>query len=526
MRTWFYIIGCLCLLTTGLWSCMDDLGNYDYDFDGVPELKIDTTGVDRGPLWVSWNVGDTIRFFPKVQYNKLENLTYAYFLLPNPYRTETVGNAQVYPSADTICRTLDLNYVVDLKPGKAYTLYLMVKDSVLGTSTSMNLINYLHIPEAGAVTGIYCLQEKEGRVDIDVFGTPFGCVYGTHHTKDYWSSAHPDRPLAGNARFLSYSTEGKWFYVFTDTEGLRCSPSNLIIMDTWEEMFYDAQPYAPEAFVSINGYDFLINDSKLHCLNVSKAGNRKFPAPLSGNYRLAPYLAYQTRTAYSPVPGAINAYQVVFDKEQNGFRPFFNNASSLGQFSSPDPEAVFNVNKMEGELVYYATVGDGVTMAVMKREDGTYWMDIASFYNVVDNGKLARHTYSLAGCTDIDRASCFWAPKKGTTLFYAAENQLYSFSYSTGQSTSELLWSGESGDEITCMYSVNPSGWPASGSILWVAVWNEAAQKGRIVEFGFDSMTGKIALGDLFQIGISNPGPNTYNDFGKIISMTEKNAFN
>lgn len=524
MRTWFYIIGCFCLLT-GLWNCMDDLGNYDYDFDGVPELKIDTTGVDRAPIWAAWNVGDTIRFFPKVQYNKPENLTYAYFLLPNPYRTVTVGNAQVYPPADTICRTLDLDYIVDLEPGKAYTLYLMVKDSVLGTSTSMNLRNYLAIPEAGAVTGIYCLQEKEGRVDIDVFGTNFGLVYGTHHTKDYWSSAHPDRPLSGNARMISYSSAGNWFYVFTDTEGFRCSPSNLVIMDTWEEMFYDATTYAPEAIMTAkdNGYDFLINDGKLHCLNVNKAGNRKFPAPLSGNYQLAPYLAYETRTTWRPVTGAINAYQVVFDKEQNGFRPFFNNASSLGQFSSSDPEAAFDVNKMQGELVYYATVGDGVTMAVMKREDGSYWMDIASFYNVVDNGKLARNSWSLAGCTDIDKASYFWAPRAGTVLFYAVGNQLYSFSFSTGQATSELVWSGESSDEITCMYSVNPSGWPASGKILWVAVWDETTQEGRVVEFGFDHMTGKIAAGELAWMGISDPGPNTYNGFGKIISMAEKN---
>ncbi len=48
----------------------------------------------------------------------------------------------------------------------------------------------------------------------------------------------------------------------------------------------------------------------------------------------------------------------------------------------------------------------GETMAVMKR-DGGYWMDVACFYNVVDNGKLARYSRSLAGCENLDRATCF-----------------------------------------------------------------------------------------------------------------------
>lgn len=524
MKTWVYIIGCICLLVN-LWSCMDDLGNYDYDFDGVPELEIDTTGVDRTPLWVPWNVGDTIHFSPRVKYNKPENLTYAYLLLPYPYQTVTEGNAQVYPPADTIGKTLDLNYIVNLAPGKRYSLYLMVRDSVLRTSTSMSF-GYITVPQAGAVHGIYCLQEKEGRLDIDVFGTSLGLIHGQHHTKDFWSSTHPERPLSGNARLISYSSEGDWFYVFTDAEGLRCSPSNLIIMDTWEEMFYDATTYAPEAMISMNGYDFLINDSKLHCLNVSKAGNRKFPAPLSGNYRLAPYLAYKTRETWNPVAGAINAYQVVFDKAQNGFRPFFNNASSLGQFSSSDSEALFDVNSMQGELVYYAVANGGETMAVMKREDATYWMDITSFCNVVDNGKLARQTCSLAGCTNIDRASYFWASKGGTVLFYAVENQLYSFSYSTGQTTSELLWSGENGDEITCMISLSTAGgYPTAGRALWVAVWNEAAQEGRIVEFEFSTTTGKIE--DQFgpMVGVTEPSPRVFEGFGKIISMVESHGY-
>ena len=50
------IIGCLCLLATGIWGCMDDKGNYDYDFEGVMELEIDTVGMDQTLFWITyWN---------------------------------------------------------------------------------------------------------------------------------------------------------------------------------------------------------------------------------------------------------------------------------------------------------------------------------------------------------------------------------------------------------------------------------------------------------------------------------------
>lgn len=135
----------------------------------------------------------------------------------------------------------------------------------------------------------------------------------------------------------------------------------------------------------------------MHCLYIQSAGDRKFPVAMSGTYDLTPYHLASAIAGWGPMTGAIGAYQVVFDKEQNGFRPFFNRASSLSRFSEADAEAVFDVNHMNGELVYSATVNGGETMAVMKR-DGGYWMDVACFYNVVDNGKLSDHFYIYFCC--------------------------------------------------------------------------------------------------------------------------------
>ena len=517
------IIGCLCLLATGIWGCMDDKGNYDYDFEGVMELEIDTVGMDQTLFWITyWNRGETVRIEGfKVKYDKPDNFVYRWLLRDYPYQMVTEGNSQVYPPADTIGMSLDLEYVVDLDAGKNYQVWLLVKDTVNGVSSYMraHTNNYITVPEAGALTGVFCLQEKEGRVDINVFGTPLSLIFTDTIHRDYWSSSHPERPLNGKAKAIYYSSTGKWFYIFTDEEGFRCSPAGLTIMETWNEMFYTAPAYDPEAFVCVNNCDFLINAGKLHCLYVDAAGDRKFPASISGDYNLAPFLATETRTTYRPVTGAINAYQVVYDTEQNGFRPFFNRAIRLSQFSMPAPEAPFNVNKLVGELIYTATVNGGETMAIMKR-DGEYWMDVACFYNVVDDGKLARRSLSLAGCPDFDKASRLLASNGGSTLFYTVGSTLYSFNYTTGQTDAVKLWQGNSDEEITCMEVIPTGGFPVGGRVLWIAVWNKQTEEGRILEFEFSPTTGRIEdmWGPMF--GAEGGSPYVHEGFGKVVSMT------
>ena len=41
-----------------------------------------------------------------------------------PYQMVSEGNSQVYPPADTIGMSLDLEYVVDLDAGKNYQVWL------------------------------------------------------------------------------------------------------------------------------------------------------------------------------------------------------------------------------------------------------------------------------------------------------------------------------------------------------------------------------------------------------------------
>ena len=518
-------IGYVFAVTLLLAGCLDDKGNYDYDFDSVEEIKIDTSGIDATVLYGAWNVGDVKRLAPKVTYSHPERLAYYWLMMDAHYAPVTVGNSEVYPPADTIGREAELEYTIALEPGNSYQLWFVVRDTVTENMASLQLAPYLSVPEEGKITGIYCLQEKEGRLDIDILGTPFGLIYnyeGTneYHVEDYWSTMHADRPLQGEDGLIytsgMVSGGGDWIYIFTPEEGMRCSPAMLTVMDTWEEMFYSAPVYKPEAVVCENNCDFLINDGKLHCLYVQQAGDRKFLNPVGEN--LAPFLATQTRSDYGQAEGAIDAYQILFDYSTNGYKAFYNQGSELIPFN-PSISGAFDVNALEGELVYEATVGsDGETMAIMER-DGGYYLDVACFVNVPDNGNLARRSLSLSGCQGIGNATCFIASPLGPTFFYGSGKTLYSFTYTTGQREAKAVWTGEAGDEITCLYINMGGGWPNAGKVLWAAVWNEQKQEGKVVELEYSPETGEIddMWAGMMMLGSS---PNVYEGFGRIVSMT------
>ena len=71
------------------------------------------------------------------------------------------------------------------------------------------------------------------------------------------------------------------------------------------------------------------------------------------------------------------------------------------------------------------------------------------------------------------------------------------------------------------MRLLSTGGFPTSGRVLWIAVWNEKENKGRIIEFEIDPDTG---LADPFwsgNFGIDE-NPSIHEDFGKIYSMIEK----
>jgi hypothetical protein len=501
-------------------GCNEDLGNYDYDYGKVPKLELSLSDTVRLLLIQNKSIGDTMRATPNVSYPGREgNLVYRWFVTDYPYQTVTEGNAQVWPVPDTISRERDLEYIVDFAPGRWFILHFMARDTV-NNAAEFITFSYIRVNEAGAIPGVYCLQEKDGQLDIDVIRSSRALVLGAmEHLVGYYGSFHPTEPLTGTPLLFNYT--GGQFYIFTSDAGLRVNPASMVIMDRWEEMFYTPPAtYAPGAVVNVNSCTFLVNDGRLH-LNYTAAGDRKFSNAIPGDYRLAPFLATATIASWLPVTGAINAHQIVHDEKAGGYRPFFNRGTSLGQFLESDPTAVFDVNNcFDGEIVHANTVNAGETMSVIRRPDGSMHLLVSCFYNVVDNRNLARRDVSLAGCADIASATCFASGYVGPAFFYGAGNTVHSFSYTTGQTTSNVLWQGDPGEEITAIALIGSGGFPTSGRILWIAAWNEAAKTGRLVEFEINPVSGlaEAMYAPMFS-GIPD-NPYIHEGLGKVRFMT------
>ena len=525
----YIVILCICVMPLIWGSCMDDLGNNTYDYERVATMVLDTASIDKNIQYVStWNVGATIHFTPRIEYPFPEHLTFCWLIFDQQYGPVQNGNSEVYPSADTISRTLELEYVIEEKrAGKYWQLWLTARDTVSGINNAWQIIYPLNVAELDFVGGIYCLQEKDGRTDIDILGTKMASLTPVFSlTRDYWTQRHPDEPLEGKPRLIYYeslATCGQGVYIFTDETGMRCYKAGLTKMDAWEDMFYSAPAYNPQAIISLNKCDFLINDGKLHCLYTSKTGDRKFPAPVAGDYQLEPYLSALTKGRRG---GAINAHQVVFDKVANGFRALYEGGTSLASFRTAATDAPFDVNRMEGECLYVSSTGSNdmiglnapETIAVMKR-NGEYWLDVASFCNVQDDGYLAKRSINLQEkCPDIDKADFFFAGTAGTVLYYSVGSKLYAWGYTTND-VAHVLWEGDTGEEITCAMELK-GGFPWNGAVLYFAIWNRSTQKGRIVEIEVNLVTGKKKLEWLMMRGGAQENPVIYDGFGKIASMT------
>lgn len=507
-------------------ACDQDEGNYSYDYENVTKITIDTTGVDRSELW-GWAVGDTIDFCPNVYTTgDTADLKYYYFVTASNYQPIQDGNALVYPPADTISKGKDLHYIVDLTPGESYRLYFMVEDTKIGAKAFMMLSSWLSIPINGEVIGIYCAHQKDGHFEIDVVRSDKALILGSGRDTAIWSKNHPTDLFQSDIIDFKWSSAGHWFYMFLeDGTAKRINPVALAYMDeSWEDMFYEAPVYNPQGIATANGCDFLINDGKMHVLYNSIAGDRRFPAPVTGSDNIAPWFNTETITSWGHLEGAIDAYQIVYDADKNAFRPYYNQATSLAGFAPSVADAQFDVNNVEGEMLYGATFNGTESMYVMKNGSACD-LYVACFNNVKDEGNLARKKVSLAGCPGIAEANGFTSTTAGSAFFYSTGNKVYSFSYSTGQTEAHLLWEGEEGDEATALCLLSVGGFPTAGSILWFGVWNETTQKGKLVEFEIDPVAGTASnMWGPMSAG-TEENPIIYEDFGKIQAITEYNGY-
>ena len=445
----FYSILCaLCLLCALCASCSQDDGNYDYLPDEqVSQIKldIDTVLTKNKYALSNMNPGDTIDFHLKADYAYADRLQYRWFVLKtyyNSYRAEQVGNEMVYPPADTIFFERDLYWVCDLTPG-TYYIYCQALDPVTDMKAYWTTGGYITVQSAGTKGGLYLLTEREGQTDIEVFTSDLMLIYGgLECTYKYYSSAM-GHYLEGKPLFIKGTHTGKTskngYLVATDKNLYRLAADGMTTINTWEDMFYTTpEVFKPQASFYANNCDFLINDGKMHVIYANQPNDMKFSEPIAGDYEAYPFLMRQTYTTWRPVEGAISAWQVVYDKKNHRFRPYFSQSTQVSNFKSTVDDAYVDANNVPGD-VKAVFQGGAYATYVVTVVNGTYYLYRYQFYNIVDNGDLsadgARSVLDLSGCEDIQNAQHFCANTGGMAFYYSTPKGIFSFSPSCGQTT-------------------------------------------------------------------------------------------
>ena len=148
---------------------------------------------------------------------------------------------------------------------------------------------------------------------------------------------------------------------------------------------------------------------------------------------------------------------------------------------------------------------------------------------MVDNGDLSaegeRSIIDLSGCEDIMNAKKFCSNTSGYAFYYYTDKGVYSFSASSGETVSHQVYACEAGEEVTSIYIYGSAGggWPTSDCILWIGVWNNSTQDGKLVQFEMDVNYGipTSMWGPMFG---APDNPLITTGWGKIVDMTNIDA--
>ena len=519
-------------------ACYNDDGNYNYlTEEEVGVIQFDTTGLSAELSTLSYGLepNEHINVHVNVKYPHPERLRFRWFYLTLTdfqYKPVQDGNALVYPKGDTISYKQVLDWTCNLKPGQ-YRFYCMAEDSVSGQKAyyAVNQ-SYIVVSSEENVGGLYLLTERDGNTDIEVYQSDLMLIYGNECKYQYYSKLK-GHTLPGKPRFIRGTTTGKTikdgYLVATDQGLYRLAADGMETINDWNTMFYNTpEKFNPQKSFFTNNCDFLLNDGKLHVLYANMSNDIKYSDPIAGDYEASPFLMINTTTTWRPVTGAINAWQVFYDKKNKKFRPYYSQGTAVSNFKSTVNDATVDANKIPGD-VRAVFQGGGNYTCVITNIDNVPYLYRYCFYNVVDNGNLsaagAESIKDLSGCTGIQNAKLFASNTNGYAFYYATDKAVYSFSASSGSSTSNTIYECSADEEVTAMYSWGSSGggWPTSDCILWIAVWDKQKKEGKLLQYEMDINYGTPTSmwGPMFG---AEDNPTITTGWGRIVDMTNIDA--
>lgn len=480
------------LLYVCMTACYEDKGNYDYT--PLPDVKMEN-------LKESYTVTqfDTLNITPEVSLPE-GNYEYSWRIWIN----QVNGSESI-----TISHEKNLAYEVLESPGNYVMVYTITnKDTQVSTYKTMQLIIQGLITEGWLV-----LHEKEGKTDFDLLMSPY---FSRRVTKDielrnlYESINGEPLPGGRGVSIANYNAGSRQYvYVLTENAGVRLSAVTMQKMYDLSSLMVDGRPLKPQSYSWLPWgnmtylAEMLVSDGRFY---MAQFGDNLFAEPVfkdGGTYKASPYLGWWLEWTLRAV---------LYDELHGRFLRVANNVLTFMEFP-PAPGALFDLNRMNGHLVYMEDGFNKYEYAVI--QDWTTGKRILYVINfLTEDNQYAVALYNTDGCPEFGTANCFAVGSRGNVFYYATEDKVYQYDYS-GSNTASVVLEASPGEKITCMELMKPNedyyvtSQPYDNKVLVIATHNETTGEGKIYMYYLNEANGAL----------DKSSQKVYAGFGEIIDI-------
>lgn len=442
MKNKLFGLGTLSILLC--WSCVNDLGNYEYK-DVTSVVPVEISGL---PDDTTFKVLETIRLIPELKGMEDEkNLEFTWYTYP--------PNAAGIPVRDTLGRERNLTFKMMYAAGESRVMVYEVKDKRTGVAVNKR-ISFSGVSDYGQ--GWMILKDENNLTDIDFIfpdgtqdenilykntqlklkGTALKVVNQTYGYKHQFEKEDGSLEIVENLR--------AW-HIVSSADMVTLNPDNLTVYKTFEDEFYRAPEIcAPQDFHNYGGDLYLLNAGAVHTLSNSSQNIGKLGLPKFGDANLFSTLAVSGQ------------YMFGFSNETKSFQALMIYDTDLSRMAEADDDNPVQIspNNMNAKMIAFlqrTSAWDGSkAWALMKSITGNpeyYLADMLLYekeypfvdFDVISSARALVHADVYAAN---DLYSIWFA--KGNILSY----------YSKGISDEES-------EEVTGIYP-----FPAGETITWM----------------------------------------------------------
>ncbi len=500
-------------------SCMEELGNYDYE--EVNSLKLDSI---QGTTITQFDTLKIKPFIRQTMGQEEEQLEYLWF-----WYKDAAAELEVL---DTLSTEKNLNYYVATEPG-LYHASFQVTDKQTGLFARKNF----DVSIVADNSGILVLSELEGKANLSLLN------FAREYFQDVYYAANGEyageKPVAiadiDNAR-----TDLHMVVIMCQDErgGVVVDPSMFRKINVFSDLFYTVpkvihpETYCSVATLYVSGmgitYDFMINDGKLYNRDFQNAMYEPLFRPeIYGDYKLSPYsfLNYNTLMFYDNKNYCFNILKCSYGTINT------TRLDPVPLAIDADPEKMeFNPRDTKLELVYggegwkkeenSAGFGYGIfrtpgttdlnNMYCLKFYIGT---GMSSSYE--QENFVAYFKHPVREAVQLNEAHAYAISKKDPYLYYACKNKIYS--YDLEYDKSKVIYDTDTvvgaGARIDYMY-FQPGSSPDNSLTMWAAtsIPESSGKTGSIHVLGLGRNGDVVRVDTVYQ-----------NVCGKVVGMAYKN---